>query len=78
VSAFGALMMPFYRASHLQGGIAAGLPIDHGFVVSSHVVHVLLLFGLGAWGVGRVVGLDARLERTALVRNSPTLRYLLG
>jgi thiosulfate dehydrogenase [quinone] large subunit len=71
-------MMPFYRASHLQGGIAAGLPIDHGFVVSSHVVHVLLLFGLGAWGVGRVVGLDARLERTALVRNSPTLRYLLG
>lgn len=77
-SFFGALMMLFYWASHLQGGITAGLPIDHGFVVSSHIVYVLLLFGLGAWGAGRIVGIDARLEQTSVVRNNPWLRYLLG
>jgi thiosulfate dehydrogenase [quinone] large subunit len=37
-----------------------------------------LLFGLGALGAGRILGLDARLERTSLVQNNRWLRYLLG
>lgn len=77
-SLFGALMMLFYWASHLQGGITAGLPIDHGFVVSSHIVYVLLLFGLGAWGAGRVLGVDAMLEDTTIVQETPWLAYFLG
>jgi thiosulfate dehydrogenase [quinone] large subunit len=73
-----AVMMLFYWASSLRGGLLAGLPLEHGWVVNDHVVYAALLFGLGAFGAGRVLGLDARLERTEFVRNNPRLRYLLG
>ncbi|MFB6218150.1 MAG: DoxX family membrane protein [Halobacteriaceae archaeon] len=70
-SAFwGAVMMLFYWAS--------SLPLQHGIVIDDHVVYALLLFGLGAFGAGRILGLDAYLEDTAVVRNNRWLRYLLG
>lgn len=74
----GALMMSMFWMGAWQGGLLAGFPVEHGYFVDSSLVYVLLLFGLGAWGAGRIVGLDARLERTDLVRNNPSLRYLLG
>jgi thiosulfate dehydrogenase [quinone] large subunit len=75
---WGAVQMVLFWLSHLEGGIMAGLPIEHGWVVSSHVVYVLLLFGLGAVGAGRIAGLDEYLEALPVVRNNRWLRYLLG
>jgi len=78
-SAFwGAIMMLFYWAAALQGGLLAGLPLAHGWVVDDHLVYAVLLFGLGAFGAGRILGVDARLEETGVVRNNRWLVYLLG
>jgi thiosulfate dehydrogenase [quinone] large subunit len=67
---WGAVTMLFYWA--------ASLPLEHGVLIDDHVVYALLLFGLGAFGAGRVLGLDAYLERTDLVERYPRLRVLLG
>jgi thiosulfate dehydrogenase [quinone] large subunit len=67
---WGAVMMLFYWA--------ASLPLAHGILIDDHVVYALLLFGLGAFGAGRILGLDAYLERTDLVERYPRLRVLLG
>jgi thiosulfate dehydrogenase [quinone] large subunit len=75
---WGAVQMVLFWAAHLQGGPMAGLPIEHGYVVSSHIVYALLLFGLGAFGAGRILGLDARIEESDLVQSNPWLRVLLG
>lgn len=75
---WGAVMMALLWASALQGGLLAGLPLAHGWVVDDHVVYAVLLFGLGAFGAGRVVGVDAWLEDTNLVRSNPWLRLVLG
>lgn len=73
-----AVMMLMFWASSLQGGLLQGLPLEHGWVVDDHIVYALLLFGLGAFGAGRLLGLDAYLEDTRLVKRYPRLRYLLG
>ncbi len=39
---------------------------------------MLLLFGLAAWGAGRLAGVDGILESTQPVRSNPWIRYLLG
>ena len=78
-SAFwGAVMMLFYWLASLQGGLLAGLPLAHGWVVDDHIVYAALLFGLGAIGAGRIIGVDEYLESTSIVENNPWLRYLLG
>ncbi|MFB6073842.1 MAG: DoxX family protein [Haloarculaceae archaeon] len=70
-SAFwGAVMMLFYWA--------ASFPLQHSLIVDDHVVYAFLLFGLGAFGAGRILGLDARIEKTGVVRNNPWLKYFLG
>jgi len=74
----GALQMILFWMSHLQGGLVAGLPIEHGWVVSSHIVYALLLFGLGALGAGRILGLDAYLEDMSFVQKNSWLRLFLG
>jgi len=75
---WGAIMMLMFWAAALQGGIMQGLPLAHGWVVDDHVVYAALLFGLGAIGAGRIVGVDAYVEKLAVVRNNRWLRYLLG
>lgn len=75
---WGAIMMLVFWAASLQGGLAQGLPLAHGWVVDDHVVYAALLFGLGAIGAGRLLGLDAYLEGLDVVQNNPWLRYLLG
>jgi thiosulfate dehydrogenase [quinone] large subunit len=73
-----AVMMLFYWLAALQGGLLQGLPVAHGWVVDDHLVYAALLFGLGAFGAGRILGVDAYLERTEFVRENRWLRYLMG
>ena len=78
-SAFwGAVMMLFYWLASLQGGLLAGLPLAHGWVVDDHLVYAALLFGLGAFGSGRILGLDSYLEDMDFVQNNRWLRLFLG
>ena len=78
-SAFwGAVMMIFYWLAALEGGLLAGLPLAHGWVVDDHLVYAFLLFGLGAFGAGRILGLDSRLEKLSVVENNSWLKLLLG
>jgi thiosulfate dehydrogenase [quinone] large subunit len=70
--------MFFSWLAALEGGLLVGLPSPHGWVVDDHLVYLFLLFGLGAFGAGRILGVDAWLERTGIVENNPWLRYLLG
>lgn len=74
----GSLQMLFFWTGNWEGGLTAGFPVEHGYFVTSELVYLLLLFGLGAWGAGRIFGLDRRLEGTDVVENNPWLRYLLG
>jgi thiosulfate dehydrogenase [quinone] large subunit len=71
-------MMLFYWAAALEGGLLAGLPLAHGWVIDDHMVYAVLLFGLGAFGAGRILGLDGVLEETSIVQSNPWLKYLLG
>lgn len=75
---FGAVMMVFFWAASLQGGLFAGLPLENGWIIDDHIVFVMLLFGLGAAGAGRFLGLDRAIEDTRFVEHHPWLRYLLG
>ncbi|WP_458208189.1 DoxX family membrane protein [Haladaptatus sp. NG-SE-30] len=75
---WGAIMMLFFWAASLEGGLMAGLPLAHGWVIDDHIVYAALLFGLGAIGAGRLLGLDAYLERLDVVKNNGWLRYILG
>lgn len=65
---WGSVVMLFYWAS--------SLPLQHAIVIDSHVVYALLLFGLGAFGAGRLLGLDRFVEE--FVPDGSPLRYLLG
>lgn len=73
-----AVMMIFFWASALQGGLSEGLPLAHGWVIDDHIVYAALVFGLGAIGAGRVFGVDAALEKTTLVKKYAWLKYILG
>ncbi len=75
---WGAVMMLFFWAAALEGGLMAGLPLAHGWVVDDHLVYAALLFGLGAIGAGRILGLDARIEKLEFVQKNGWLRWILG
>jgi thiosulfate dehydrogenase [quinone] large subunit len=68
-SAFGVLLMFFFYFGNAD--------FAHGYV-NGDLFGLLLFVTMIVWGAGRVFGLDAYLERTALVENNPRLRYLLG
>lgn len=68
----------FWAAMMMLFFWAASLPLEHGIVVDDHIVYALILFGLGALGAGRIIGLDQYIEETGLVEQNPKLRYLLG
>ena len=75
---WGAVMMLFFWAASLHGGLAQGLPFEHGWVIDDHMVYAILLFGLGALGAGRILGLDAYFEKSEFVQRNAWLKYLLG
>ena len=74
----GAIQMLFFWIAAWQGGFTAGFPVENGFLVDSSFVYLLLLFGLAAWGAGRLAGLDPRLKQLEIVQRNQWLRYLLG
>ncbi|WP_338730166.1 DoxX family membrane protein [Haladaptatus sp. DJG-WS-42] len=57
---------------------ASSLPLSHGILVDEHIVYILALGCLSAFGAGRIAGLDARLEQSAVAAEHRWLRYLLG
>jgi thiosulfate dehydrogenase [quinone] large subunit len=70
-SAFwGALMMLFYWI--------ANYPFHNSFLIDDHMVYVFLLFGLGAFGTGRILGLDQWIEQIDIVERYPRLKLFLG
>lgn len=75
---WGAVMMIFYWAAGLTGGLFAGLPVAHGWFIDDHIVYALILFGLGAFGAGRILGLDQYIEKMDFVKKMPGLKLLLG
>jgi thiosulfate dehydrogenase [quinone] large subunit len=75
---WGAVMMMMFWAAALEGGLLAGLPLAHGWVVDDHVVYAMLLFGLGAIGAGRILGVDGFLEELDVVKENRWLRLLMG
>ena len=75
---WGAIMMIFYWMASLQGGLLAGLPLAHGWVIDDHIVYAVVLFGLGAFGSGRILGLDSYIEGMDVVQNNRWLRLFLG
>lgn len=46
--------------------------------MDEHIVYILIMALLGALGAGRILGLDALLERWEPVKRVPTLEYALG
>ena len=73
-----AMQMLLFWMGAWEAGLMAGLPVANGYVIDSSFVYALILFGLGAVGAGRILGLDAKLERTEFVQDNAWLRYLLG
>ncbi|MFB6110230.1 MAG: DoxX family membrane protein [Halodesulfurarchaeum sp.] len=70
-SAFwGAIMMLFYWI--------ASYPFANHILIDDHIVYVLLLFGLGAFGAGRILGLDSWIESWSIVEENPRLKLFLG
>lgn len=73
-----AFMMMMFWAASLTGGLAQGLPLEHGYVVDDHLVYAVLLFAIGAFGAGRLFGIDQYLENTAFVKKNSWLKAILG
>lgn len=77
-AAMGGLQMTFFWLASFEAGFMAGLPVEHGYLVNETLVYAVLLFGLGAWGAGRLYGLDSKIEEHSVVENNSWLKYLLG
>lgn len=75
---WGALMMVFFWMASLEGGIGTGFALEHGWFMDDHLIYAFLLFGLGALGAGRILGVDGMLEKMNMVRENPNLKLILG
>ena len=66
---FGGFLMVMFYLGNADWG--------HGFV-NGDLMGLLLFVIVGVFAAGRVLGVDAVLEKTAFVQRRPRLRYLLG
>ncbi|MFB6073358.1 MAG: DoxX family protein [Halobacterium sp.] len=66
---FGAFMMLLFYFGNWS--------VEHGYV-NGDFAYMLVFLAVAAFGAGRIVGLDAYLERASVVKRNPWLRYLLG
>ena len=74
-----AFMMLMFWAASLTGGLAEFLPLEHGWVVDDHLIYAIILFALGAFGSGRIFGVDGWLEnRFPTLRENRFFNLLLG
>ncbi len=51
---------------------------EHNPFLDEHIFYIGIFAVLGALGAGRVLGVDALLERTAPVKRMPALGYAMG
>lgn len=56
----------------------AAFPPAHNPFMDEHLVYIIVLGALGALGAGRILGLDAVIERLPWVRRIPGATFLLG
>jgi thiosulfate dehydrogenase [quinone] large subunit len=68
-SIMGTLMMLFF--------FLAAWEFEHG-IVNQHLTYALVTAFIGYIGAGRYFGLDGLIEKFAVVRQTPQLRYVLG
>lgn len=73
-----AVIMLSFWASHLQGGLMQGFPVEHGWFMTEHLVYAALLMGLASFGAGQVFGVDGWLRQQECVKKHPWLDNLLG
>ncbi|MEM8859955.1 MAG: DoxX family protein [Chloroflexota bacterium] len=74
----GFMMIMFWLAS-LTDGLAEFLPLEHGWVVDDHLIYAIILFALGAFGTGRIFGVDGWLEnRYPILRENRFLNLIFG
>ncbi|WP_276260356.1 DoxX family protein [Haloglomus litoreum] len=71
-SFFGAFLMAFF---YFINGETGGW--SHG-VITGELLGLLIFAMIATLGAGRVLGVDAYLAKSDLVRNNPRLRYLVG
>lgn len=74
----GGIQMMLFWMAQLEGGILQGLPVEHGYVIDSLIVYIMILIGLSAFDAGRIYGFDQRLEESGMVEKHPWLKYLMG
>lgn len=65
----GIVMMTLYYFAHL--------PLEWGFIFDYHIVYIMIMYGLAAFGAGRLVGLDYYLEENLPLPEGWS-RFLLG
>jgi len=62
-AAWGIVMMLFYWASALHGGLAQGFPNEFGWFFDQHMVYILIMVMLMVAGAGRIWGLDGWIAK---------------
>jgi thiosulfate dehydrogenase [quinone] large subunit len=68
----------FWGAVQMFMFYIAQFPPEHNPFMEYYLVYILALALLGALGAGRLFGLDAYIERLAIVRKMPGATLLLG
>lgn len=75
---WGAVLMILFWMASLMGGLGQFLPLEHGWVIDDHIVYAALLYFLGAIGAGRILGLDARIEKSEFIKNNSWVKLFTG
>ncbi len=68
----------FWGATMMFLFYIAQFPPEHNPFMEYYLVYILVLGMLGALGAGRILGLDAVIERLPWVRKIPGVSYVLG
>lgn len=71
---WGFVMMTFFWLAAWEGWFK----LEHGWVVDEHVIYMLLFFGLGAFGAGRILGIDRWIEQQPWFKRHQWLAWLMG
>lgn len=68
----------FWAAAMMFMFYIVQFPPAHNPFMDEHLVYIVVFALLGALGAGRILGLDAVVERLPWVRRIPALNFLLG
>jgi thiosulfate dehydrogenase [quinone] large subunit len=68
----------FWAAAMIFMFYIAQFPPANNPFLDEHIVYIVVFLLLGALGAGRILGLDALIEKLPFVRRIPGIEYLLG